>query len=550
MRHLSVIFLSFVLFSELLFCQIFEAGKRAHDSYRLWIYFDKRDPNNLINLDNAAIKRRKKHNIYIPTKYDYHINESYIKKVEKLGVVIKNKSRWLNAISVIANREQIKKIQKLSFVIDVQPVMLYKKSQNIKTSNSNELNRDFDYGSSLTQINNINCRTAHNAGYYGQGVRVLYIDTGFNLSHSAFDSINVIAQYDFINSDLNTANETTQEFNDNQDDHGTTCLSVIGGFAEGNLIGSAFKSEYLLAKTEIVAEEIQQEEDNYVAALEWGESLGADIACASLGYYDWYDYNNLDGNTATTTIAVDIASSLGVLCVNSAGNSGNDSWYYIITPADADSVLSVGAVSSNGSIASFSSHGPTSDGRVKPEVCAMGVNVYCVRSDTQNNYRTSSGTSFSAPLVGGAAAVILSANSNWTNMEVREALMMTASQNNNPDNSYGYGIIDTWAAINFQFLAKTYSEKIVPNSITVSKAYPNPFNPLVSLFIESNIDKYFITSAIYDINGKFIESIFDGISDSEKMNLKWDASSYPAGVYIIHTNWIDGSHFQKITLLK
>ena len=247
---------------------------------------------------------------------------------------------------------------------------------------------------------------------------------------------------------------------------------------------------------------------------------------------------------------MDIASSLGVLCVNSAGNSGNDSWYYIITPADADSVLSVGAVSSNGSIASFSSHGPTSDGRVKPEVCAMGVNVYCVRSDTQNNYRTSSGTSFSAPLVGGAAAVILSANSNWTNMEVREALMMTASQNNNPDNSYGYGIIDTWAAINFQFLAKTYSEKIVPTSITVSNAYPNPFNPLVSLFIESNIDKYFITSAIYDINGKFIESIFDGISDSEKMNLKWDASSYPAGVYIIHTNWIDGSHFQKITLLK
>jgi subtilisin family serine protease len=110
-----------------------------------------------------------------------------------------------------------------------------------------------------------------------------------------------------------------------------------------------------------------------------------------------------------------------------AGNSGNDSWYYIITPADADSVLSVGAVSSNGSIASFSSRGPTSDGRVKPEVCAMGVNVYCVRSDTQNSYRTSSGTSFSAPLVGGAAAVILSANSTWTNMEVREALMMTAA---------------------------------------------------------------------------------------------------------------------------
>ena len=550
MRYLYFIFLSLVLFSESLFCQIFEAGKRADDSYRLWIYFDKRELKNIIDLDRATIKRRKKHNIHTPTKYDYHINESYIKKVEKLGVIIKNKSRWLNAISVIANREQIKKIQNLSFVMDVQPVMLYKKSIDIKSSNSNELNRDYDYGSSLTQINNINCRTAHNAGYYGQGVRVLYIDTGFNLSHSAFDSINVLAQYDFINSDLNTANETTQEFNDGQDDHGTTCLSVIAGFSEGNLISPAFKSEYLLAKTEIVAEEIQLEEDNYVAALEWGESLGADIACASLGYYDWYDYNNLDGNTATTTIAVDIASSLGVLCVNSAGNSGNDSWYYIITPADADSVLSVGAVASNGSIASFSSHGPTSDGRIKPEICAMGVNVYCVRSNTQNNYRTSSGTSFSAPLAGGAAAVILSANSNWTNMEVREALMMTASQNNNPDNSYGYGIIDTWAAINYEFLAETFSDKIVPVNIMVSKAYPNPFNPLVSLFIESSIDKYFITSSVYDIRGKFVDNIFNGIPDRKKISLKWNASNYPAGVYIIHTEWQNGSHFQKITLLK
>ena len=550
MRYLYFIFLSLVLFSESMFCQIFEAGKRADDSYRLWIYFDKRELKNIIDLDRATIKRRKKHNIHTPTKYDYHINESYIKKVEKLGVIIKNKSRWLNAISVIANREQIKKIQNLSFVIDVQPVMLYKKSIDIKSSNSNELNRDYDYGSSLTQINNINCRTAHNAGYYGQGVRVLYIDTGFNLSHSAFDSINVLAQYDFINSDLNTANETTQEFNDGQDDHGTTCLSVIAGFSEGNLISPAFKSEYLLAKTEIVAEEIQLEEDNYVAALEWGESLGADIACASLGYYDWYDYNNLDGNTATTTIAVDIASSLGVLCVNSAGNSGNDSWYYIITPADADSVLSVGAVASNGSIASFSSHGPTSDGRIKPEICAMGVNVYCVRSNTQNNYRTSSGTSFSAPLAGGAAAVILSANSNWTNMEVREALMMTASQNNNPDNSYGYGIIDTWAAINYEFLAETFSDKIVPVNIMVSKAYPNPFNPLVSLFIESSIDKYFITSSVYDIRGKFVDNIFNGIPDRKKISLKWNASNYPAGVYIIHTEWQNGSHFQKITLLK
>ena len=118
----------------------------------------------------------------------------------------------------------------------------------------------------------------------------------------------------------------------------------MAGYDPGNLIGPSFKSEYLLAKTEVMADEIYQEVDNYVAAIEWGEALGADVTCASLGYYDWYEYDDLDGNTAATTIAVDIASSLGVLCVNSAGNEGDDPWYYICTPADADSIISVGAV--------------------------------------------------------------------------------------------------------------------------------------------------------------------------------------------------------------
>ena len=155
----------------------------------------------------------------------------------------------------------------------------------------------------------------------------MYLDTGYELGHNAYDSLNLIAQYDFINGDENTANETDQEITDNQDDHGTICLSVMAGYDPGNLIGPSFKSEYLLAKTEVMADEIYQEVDNYVAAIEWGEALGADVTCASLGYYDWYEYDDLDGNTAATTIAVDIASSLGVLCVNSAGNEGEDPWY-------------------------------------------------------------------------------------------------------------------------------------------------------------------------------------------------------------------------------
>lgn len=546
---MKLLVLTFIVSNLFAQTSMLNPGKRGN-GYRVWIYFDERDQENYIDLDPASIKRRQKHGINKTTKYDYKIKQYYLDALKKTGVKLKNKSRWLNAVSVIANKDQISLIEKLTFVSSIRPVYQHKKKKAIQSVADNDQTRDFDYGESLGQIEQINCKTAHIAGYYGQGVRVLYLDTGYELNHSAYDSLNLVAEYDFINNDTNTANETAQEVSDNQDDHGTICLSVMAGYAPGNLIGPAFKSEYLLAKTEIMAEEIQQEEDNYVAALEWGESLGAEVACASLGYLDWYTYQDLDGNTATTTIAIDIASSLGVLCVNSAGNEGDDPWYYIITPADADSVLSVGAVGQNGEIALFSSHGPTIDGRIKPEVCALGVSTYCVRSNTQNDYRNASGTSFSAPLAAGAAAVILSANSSWTNMQVREALMMTASRNSNPDNSYGYGIINTWDAINYQSTVATENDIIISNSVKISNAFPNPFNPLISLSIEGSLTETFINVNIYDVRGNLVNQLYNGIISNKKMDLLWNGNKHSNGIYIIRARWDGGSHFQKATLLK
>ena len=158
----------------------------------------------------------------------------------------------------------------------------------------------------------------------------------------------------------------------------------------------------------------------------------------------------MDGNTAITTIGVDIAVSLGVVCVTAAGNSGNDSWYYIIAPADADSVISVGAVSDNGDIVSFSSHGPTYDGRIKPELCARGRQTWCVNPNSTTNYSRLSGTSLACPLVGGAAALIIQARPEWTAMEVREAMMLTASMSDSANNNYGYGILDAVNAISYE----------------------------------------------------------------------------------------------------
>ena len=528
-----------------------EPGRRGNQ-YRVWVYFDKKDSTSIVALDQSSIKRRIKHNIFKPTKHDYNVKKSYINEIQKIGAKVNNQSRWLNALSITADLEKIKLINNLPYVKKIEPVKRHRKKNIKEVFIKSPINRNLDYGPSAEQIEQINCHVPHIAGYYGQGVRVLYLDTGYELGHEAYDSLNLIAQYDFINNDQNTANETDQEISENQDDHGTICLSVMAGYALGSLIGPAFKSEYLLAKTEVMADEIYQEVDNYVAAIEWGEALGADITCASLGYYDWYEYSDLDGNTAATSIAVDIASSLGVLCVNSAGNEGDDPWYYVCTPADADSILAVGAVDDEGSIANFSSRGPTYDGRIKPEVCARGVSTYCVRSNTENIYRTASGTSFSAPLAAGAAAVIMSANPNWTNMQVREAMMMTASRSNTPDNVYGYGILNTWAAINYQFTAETEDEDdlLLPFSVSVNKAYPNPFNPATSITIKSLSSLQVILVGIYNLNGQLLETLYYDDLNVGTLNLVWNADRYSSGIYILGVFWPNGKNSQKITLIK
>ncbi|NQV13899.1 S8 family serine peptidase, partial [bacterium] len=166
---------------------------------------------------------------------------------------------------------------------------------------------------------------------------------------------------------------------------------------------------------------------------------------------DWYTYADLDGETAVTTNGVDLAVSMGLVCVTAAGNEGNDDWYYIIAPADADSVISVGAVDSLNNIASFSSHGPTYDGRIKPEVLAQGVATFAAGTASPESFIYGNGTSLSTPLVAGAAVLILEAHPNWTPMMVRESLMMTADENSSPNNTRGFGLIDVMAAINYDF---------------------------------------------------------------------------------------------------
>ncbi|MBN2000641.1 S8 family serine peptidase, partial [candidate division KSB1 bacterium] len=273
-------------------------------------------------------------------------------------------------------------------------------------------------------------------------------DTGFWLEHEAVNFINKVAEYDFVFNDDNTANEPGDA--GNQDSHGTQVLSVVGGKMDGFLYGPAFGADFLLGKTEDMRGETVIEEDNWVAALEWAEALGADIVTTSLGYIDWYTYKDMDGKTAITSQAAQKAAAKGVLVLVSAGNERDDPWYYITAPADADSIVTVGAVDKYGFITGFSSSGPTFDGRIKPEVVAMGQSVRMASTLCPSCYTSANGTSYATPLVAGVAALLVEAHPFWSPMQLREALINTADRSGQPDNLYGWGLVNALAAIEYR----------------------------------------------------------------------------------------------------
>ena len=529
--------------------EIMDLGKRG-DNYRVWLYFiDKRGSIPIV-VDQKTIDRRAKNGIQTNGLwYDLTASKNYIDQISSLGIMVKTESRWLNAISVICTLSDIERIAAFSFIKQIKPVVGYHKRSNIEYPDISPHSRDFDYGNALEQIEQINVNELHEQGYTGSGVRILVMDTGFKLTHNALREINVIDQWDVVKDDQETANETDEESAVGQDYHGTAVLSTIAGNQLGEFIGVAFDSEFLLAKTEDVTQEIQLEEDNYVAGLEWGEQNGADVVSTSLGYLDWYEYSDMDGNTAVTTIGVDIAVGLGVVCVTAAGNSGSSSWYYIIAPADADSVISVGAVWEDGVIASFSSHGPTYDGRIKPEVCARGKQTWCVNPNSNTNYSRLSGTSLACPLVAGAVALIIQARPDWSAMEVRDAIMMTASMADSASNTYGYGILNAGSAINYGVTTSSDNSDNQPNEYNLIRAYPNPFNPTVNILVDIGRSSE-LKVDIISYDGTLVNNVYDSWTIGQVQQLQWKPKNISSGIYFIRAAF-NGNHFlRKITYIK
>ena len=534
----------------------------------VWIGFtDKNSAENILQkplkfISEKSLERRKKvlKQREIIDETDLPLNQNYVDDLVNQGFKIKQRSKWFNSVSGYADKYLLQKISDFPFVKSIKLVEKFSnRKQNTFQYADAEINTQFkttelNYGASSTQNSQINIPAVHELGYAGQGVTICVMDAGFNnLNHECFGSINIIAAYDFVNNDPNVADENDM----GEGSHGTYVLSAIGGFKEGQLIGPAYAANYILAKTENTDTETPIEEDNWIAALEWADSIGVDVTTTSLGYIDFdtpftsYTWQDMDGNTARITIAADLAVKKGIVVVNSAGNEGYNATHNTLgAPADGDSVITAGAVNSSGIRASFSSVGNTVDGRIKPDVMAPGVNIRVASSVNDTGYGSVNGTSFSCPLTAGVAAQLLSHNPLLTPIEIRDALRNTASNNNNPNREYGWGIIDALASLNYNSAVSVSNDDPVNvESFGLNQNFPNPFNPATT--ISFNLDKEnYAEVSIFNLLGEKVSNIFSGNLAAGTHKIIFDGSNLSSGIYIVRLSSGNMSDEIKISLLK
>lgn len=446
----------------------------AEEEVHAWLYFTDKgsrerigNVNPLTLVSERSLQRRRKA-FKTDLRVDYHdvpLEESYVQGLMGLGIRVRQRSKWFNGVSVIAGKSLIMQVEALPFVRQIDLLARFKRNQSegeeadqsspMAGPSGEDRIHSLDYGASFGQVNQINVPVVHDLGNHAEGVIVGVFDNGFRLlTHESFASMNIIATYDFVDHKVSVVpNNPSTSFGA----HGVNTLSTIGGYKPGQLIGPAFGASFILARTENDSSETPVEEDNWVAAIEWADSIGVDVTSTSLGYltydapYTSWTWEDMNGNTTVITRAADMAVARGIVVVNSAGNEGfNPSHNTLIAPADGDSVLTVGAVTSSGTRSSFSSVGPTTSipPRIKPDVMAQGSSVRVASATNTTSYGSASGTSFSCPLAAGVAALILNARPTATPLEVMNSMRTTASNASSPNNLIGWGILDALAAIN------------------------------------------------------------------------------------------------------
>jgi hypothetical protein len=411
-------------------------------------------------LSRRSIDRRIRQNIAV-TERDLPPNPAYVSAVRQAGATIWYPTRWANGVVAECTPEQLTAIRALPFVRGVDgDVPLNSASVTSSRSGTKGVGHGvnpfpsaprplrsaptaepLNYGYAQTQVSMLGADSMHARGFRGEGMWVAVLDNGFvNVNRvpffqPLFTENRILGTYDFVNREPNVYNTGS---------HGTQVLSCLAAYQPGALIGTAPAASYLLLHTEDDTGERRQEEANWLVAAEYADSVGVDVLTSSLGYTTFqdastnYTYADLNGDKALSTRAADWAAQAGILVLVAAGNEGNDPWRYISVPADADSVLAVGAVTGGRQYAVFSSIGPTPDGRVKPDLAAMGRNS--IIGTPGGGIAAGNGTSFATPILAGMVTGFWQAHPELTNMQVIDALKRSASQYSTPDERLGYGI--------------------------------------------------------------------------------------------------------------
>jgi len=417
-----------------------------------WVFLkDKNTAEYRIESDftQKAIERRNLQNIVFDAS-DYPVNENYQQAISKHVTELVGASRWFNAVYVKATEEEIASLYTLDFIRKIDEALVPEASPFCDFETENDKNSSLE-SLRFSQLAMFYPNELKEAGLSGKGVRIAVLDGGFPgvENHAAFEHIRkenrIIDTYDFVKDEPNPYRGIQ---------HGTMVLSNIAGKYHDELLGLAPDAEFLLARTEKRTEPYK-EEIYWMQAMEWADRKGADIINSSLGYtYHRYFQTNMDGKTSLVSKAANKAAEKGILVVNAAGNDGSDGWHYIGTPADADSILSIGGVSPDTYLhIYFSSYGPTADGRLKPNICASGKTVV---AEKNGGYGVSYGTSFASPLAAGFVACAKQAFPELSVMELKAKIESAGSLYPYFDYAHGYGIPDARKLLNDETVTKTF----------------------------------------------------------------------------------------------
>ena len=552
---LVIIFIISVGFSYEAFAQIAERVVYFKDKDGTTFSIDRP----LEFLTQKSVDRRIKNGISV-TEQDLPVNADYTSQLKGLGADILYTIKWFNAAIVKADEATFIAIQNLSFVEKIDKMAIHSDPNRIpkisatcelednyteleisKMTDIKDIEENFNYGNSLAQVQMLGVDKMHQEGFLGQGIHIAVLDGGFFRANtlSAFSHLTIPYVYDVVGNGQNVYQASA---------HGTKVLSTMAAKVEGEIIGTAPEATYYLFRTEDVSREMPIEEAFWVVGAEKADSLGVDIIQTSLGYYDFdnpvynYTHEDLDGNTALISRAAQVATQKGIVVVTSAGNSGDDAWRKISFPADAADVLAVGAVDRNRQIGNFSSLGNTVDGRIKPDIMAMGVGT--TLWSEQDRLSSGNGTSYAAPLIAGLIAGFIQQNPTLTQQEIMRAIRRAGDKYFTPNSQYGYGI-PTFARLNDPTIVLGQSNEDLTEEGNQIRIFPNPIKNSLNIDINEKLFTFnkTLNIQIYNLQGQLI---LKEVLNTSKKEIEFPNVS--KGIYVVR---IEGQTYQgTIKILK